>query len=315
MTKDELKMQKALGTLQTISKPMLAAKLGSFDDLDFNSHQFLATPKIDGVRAIMSHGHLVSRTFKPIRNNHIRNILEALLPDGADGEIVCPGAFQQTSSGVMSEDGSPEFLYMWFDYVEASINTPYYNRIDDLLREYSNITSELHSEVVRALIPITIKDLDHLKEYEQKCIDDGYEGVILRTKDSPYKCGRATAKQQWLLKVKRFEDSEALIIGFGEKMHNDNEATQDAFGRTVRSSHQENKRPAGTLGQLQVRDCTTGIEFEIGTGFSDEQRKEIWDNRDKWTGKIVTYRHFAVTGVKDKPRFPSYKGVRDESDI
>jgi len=295
-----------------ITKPMLAATLKNVNQLDF-SKKYLATPKLDGIRALMIDGHLVSRTFKPIRNNYIRKTLESVLPDGADGEIVCPGAFQATSSGVMSEDGEPEFIYYMFDYVKDNLEKPYKARIYDLIN--TRIAVQPGAERVRLLVPITIKDLNHLRKYEQECISKGFEGVILRTPDSPYKCGRSTAKQEWLLKLKRFTDDEAVVIGFAEKFHNDNEATKDAFGHTVRSSHKENKRPAGTLGALVVRDIKTDIEFEIGTGFSDEQRQEIWDNRSKYMNKIVKYRHFSVSGVKTRPRFPSYIGVRHPDDM
>ena len=299
-----------------ITKPMLAATLKDVNQLDY-SKGYLATQKLDGIRALMIDGKLVSRTFKTIRNNHIRTTLEAILPDGADGEIVCPGAFQATSSGVMSEDGAPEFIYYMFDYVKDDIKKPYFERMQDMIQWVVDKGPKVISgmDKVQLLIPTLIKDYNHLKKFETKCINTGFEGVILRTPDSPYKCGRSTAKQEWLLKLKRFADDEAIVIGFTEKMHNDNEATKDAFGHTVRSSHKENKRPAGTLGSLIVRDIKTEIEFEIGTGFDDELRQKIWDGRPEWDGLIVKYKHFAISGVKEKPRFPVFLGVRDKEDM
>ncbi len=98
-------------------------------------------------------------------------------------------------------------------------------------------------------------------------------------------------------------------------MHNDNVATKDKLGHTVRSSHKENKRPASTLGALVVRDLKTDIEFEIGTGFDDELRQKIWDNRVDWQGLTVKYKHFAISGVKEKPRFPVFLGIRDKEDL
>jgi len=303
-------------TIDFITKPMLAAALKDVNQLDY-SKGYLATPKLDGIRALMINGHLVSRTFKPIRNNYIRTMLEAVLPDGADGEIVCPGAFQKTSSGVMSADGEPEFTFYMFDYVKDSIKKEYTERMQDMIQwliDQGPVRSEELSKI-SLLTPTLITSYEHLKEYENDSIDKGFEGVILRTPDSPYKCGRSTAKQEWLLKIKRFTDSEAVVIGFVEKMHNDNEATKDAFGHTVRSSHKENKRPAGTLGTLVVKDLKTGIEHGVGTGFDDALRQEIWNNQDKWRGRIVKYAHFTVSGVKDKPRHPSYLGVRDKEDM
>ncbi len=299
-----------------ITKPMLAASLKDITQLDY-SKGYLATQKLDGIRALMIDGKLVSRTFKSIRNNYIREMLEDILPDGADGEIVCPGAFQATSSGVMSADGEPEFIYYMFDYVKDDITKEYWKRTQDMVQWLINqgpVRTPGLSKL-KLLVPTLIKNYDHLKTYETECIDKGFEGVILRTPDSPYKCGRSTAKQEWLLKLKRFADDEAVVIGFTEKMHNDNEATKDKFGHTVRSSHKENKRPAGTLGSLIVRDIKTEIEFEIGTGFDDELRQKIWDARPEWDGLCVKYKHFAISGVKEKPRFPSFIGVRDVEDM
>jgi len=295
-----------------ITKPMLAAVLKDINQLDF-SKKYLCTPKLDGIRALKINGRLVSRTFKPIRNNYIRNLLESVLPDGADGEIICPGAFQATTSGVMSEDGEPEFIYYMFDYVKDDLKKAYKHRIGDMIMWYHSLIPAPGK--IKLLIPKEIKDYDDLKKYEQECIDKGFEGVILRTPDSPYKSGRSTAKQEWLLKLKRFADDEAVVIGFAEKFHNDNEATKDAFGHTVRSSHKENKRPAGTLGALIVKDIKTDIEFEIGTGMDDKLRQEIWDGRGKYIDKIVRYRHFNISGTKIKPRFPSFDGFRDKDDI
>ncbi|KKK86939.1 hypothetical protein LCGC14_2758210, partial [marine sediment metagenome] len=65
-----------------ITKPMLAATLKDVNQLDY-SKGYLATQKLDGIRALMIDGKLVSRTFKSIRNNHIRTMLEDVLPDGA----------------------------------------------------------------------------------------------------------------------------------------------------------------------------------------------------------------------------------------
>lgn len=297
-----------------ITKPMLATACEDFSKLDFKNNKYLATPKLDGIRALMIDGKLVSRKFKSIRNKYIRETLEALLPEGADGEIICPGgSFQVTTGNVMRADGKPEFTFYWFDYVTDDINKPYYRRMSEMALASVKIKGK--KKYIELLMPTRVKDLEELKKYEQKCIDDGFEGAMLRTFDGPYKCGRATEKQQWLLKIKRFEDSEAIILSIGEKMHNENEAKKDAFGRTERSTCKAGLVPAGTMGKLYVRDTKTKVEFEIGTGFNDKLRQEIWDNQKKWIGLMVKYKHFAVTGVKDKPRFPVFLGLRDEDDL
>jgi DNA ligase-1 len=50
----------------------------------------------------------------------------------------------------------------------------------------------------------------------------------------------------------------------------------------------------------------TGVEFNIGTGFTAEDRA-----KKDWVGLIVKYKFFPI-GVKDKPRHPVYLGLRPE---
>ena len=110
----------------------------------------------------------------------------------------------------------------------------------------------------------------------------------------------------YLLKLKRFEDAEAVVIGFEERMHNGNEATVSELGRTKRSSHKANKSGRGDLGALVCR-TPEGIEFNIGTGFTDSDRQRIWDSRDQFLGRNAKYKFFPV-GVKEAPRHPVFLG-------
>ena len=97
-------------------------------------------------------------------------------------------------------------------------------------------------------------------------------------------------------------------------MHNENEAGKDAFGYTERSSHKANQVPANTLGAFLVREVKTGVEFSIGTGLDDILRQDVWDHQEKYIGQMVKYKAQAC-GEKDKPRFPSFIGFRDERDL
>ena len=68
-----------------ITKPMLSGKFKDVDKgLDKVSYPVLATPKYDGIRALRIDGHLVSRTFKPIPNDHMRTTCENDLPENLD---------------------------------------------------------------------------------------------------------------------------------------------------------------------------------------------------------------------------------------
>lgn len=292
----------------TITKPMLAGKCSDITKLKF---PVLATPKLDGIRCLIIPGsdgkpRAVSRNWKPIPNEHVRFWLENNCPIGFDGELVSGDTFQHTSSAIMTRGGEPEFEYQVFDYVRDP-EACYGLRMSILRREFE---LETQGSPIRLVIPVPAKTVSDLEEFEGMCLTSGYEGVMVRTPNSPYKCGRSTEREGYLLKIKRFEDSEAIIVGFEEKMHNANEAKLDELGRTKRTSHKANKEGMDTLGALMVKDLKTGVTFRIGTGFDDELRDKLWSMRKMdLIGKIVKYKH-QPSGTLDKPRFPVYLGLR-----
>jgi len=219
----------------------------------------------------------------------------------------------------MSRDGKPDVNYWVFD--RHDLNAITWEARYQSLRLSHNVVPVSHH---------LIHNLKGIEELEIAYLDLGYEGVMLRDPNGPYKNGRSTAKEGWLLKVKRFEDSEALVVGMEEKLHNANEATVGELGQTKRTSHQENLVPLNTMGALIVKDLKTGVVFNIGTGFTDEDRDYWWNQltydfecvenhggrtRDCGTPtEIVKYKYFA-SGSKDKPRFPSYQGIRNKEDM
>lgn len=286
-------------------KPMLAGKVGS--TINF---PVLASPKLDGVRCIIMNGVALSRSLKPIPNAYVQKRIGLKKYNGLDGELLVgdPGAldvYRKTVSAVMSEDGEPSFDYHIFDNFE--VDAQFQERYNTL----GKFKVDAHIKIVRHLKLRTMEELD---EFEADMLNKGMEGVMVRDPNGPYKFGRSTEREGYLLKLKRFEDSEATILSMDELMHNANEAKTNNLGHTERSSHKANMVGMGTLGALNVRDLKTKVEFSIGTGFDAATRQELWDNRKNLKGKIVKYKYFA-SGSKDKPRFPVFIGFRDKRDM
>ncbi len=285
-----------------IKKPMLAGTLENLSDLKY---PVLCTPKVDGIRCLIVNGKAVTRNFKPIPNNYIRNMLELSDIDNLDGELIIKDvSFNEISSAVMSENGKPNFTYMVFDLYGS----------EDYQTRMKQLNRHVKLPYIEYLLPIQINNEVEILAYEASCLTNKYEGVMIRAPNSPYKFGRSTVKEGYLLKLKRFYDSEAIVIGLQEKTHNENEAIKNIFGRTERSSHQENQIPANTLGAFIVKELKTGIEFKIGTGMNDELRKQVWLNQKDYIGKIIKYKAQKV-GEKNAPRFPSFIGFRNLKDL
>ena len=295
-----------------ITKPMLAIEAKDVNELDW---PMIATPKIDGIRCINPDGRILTRSFKPVPNDHIRHILSKFMPIGADGELLSGDSFQKVTSSVMTKTGEPDFQLCMFDYVKNDLKKPYADRLMDMTK-WSLKRSKISRKYIKLLQWQVIYSLREFKVYEEKMLECGFEGVILRVPEGPYKCGRSTWKERYLIKVKPFVDSEAVILGFLEQMSNCNILEKDELGYAKRSSAKSGKLPADTLGKFLVRDVYSGVGFKIGTGqgMTHELRKQIWHNKSDYIGKIIKYKCQKI-GVKDKPRIPIFLGFRDEKDV
>jgi DNA ligase-1 len=293
--------------MNTITKPMLASKCENPHLLPF---PVLATPKLDGIRCLKIGGKALTRSFKPISNRFAREWIEANLPDGVDGELMLrDGTFSETTSAIGRRDGQPDFVFHIFDYVTDSITKPYVERMTQL----ALLPDSPH---LIKVLPVMICNMGELILFEEECITAGYEGVMVRSTHSPYKCGRSTEREAWLLKIKRFEDAEAVVLEPYEGMTNQNAAELDAFGRTKRSLAQAGMIGRGELGGFIVRHLQSGVEFRLGYNHivGGIDRVTLWMDRDSLIGKVVKFSH-QPSGAKDAPRFPKFIGFRETWDM
>lgn len=273
----------------------------------------LASPKLDGIRAMARGGRLVSRKLLDIPNKHTFARFAGL--DGFDGELImgepfAADVYNRTTRAVMKIEGTPDVTFWVFDMHDME-DSPYSERLAELVNRPM-------IEGVKILPQTTIQNQDMLDAYEAEMVDAGYEGIMLRDPAAHYKYGRSTANEGGLLKVKRYEDSEAHVIDIVEELHNGNDAQRDELGRTKRSSAAAGKIGKGTMGALHVKDIDTGVDFFCGAGFSASERVWWWKHRKELLARsarpVLKYKFFPI-GVKDKPRHPVSLGLRSEIDL
>lgn len=92
---------------------------------------------------------------------------------------------------------------------------------------------------------------------------------MLRRPGSPYTIGRSN----YVLKVKTYEDAEATVI------------------RHLSGSGKN----AGRLGSLLV-ELPNGIQFAIGTGFSDQERDD-----PPPVGSVITFKYYGFYKIRHSP--------------
>lgn len=284
-------------------RPLLSGKAPK--DLSQLRYPLLASPKLDGIRAIRIGGRLVSRTLKDIPNDFVRDWCCSNLCEGLDGELLLPNMtepFEAVSSAIMSKAGEPDFVFAVFDKVERQER--FANRFSVL---QDHVPPTKHSVVVPHDLIGNAAELD---AFCSSCLEHGFEGTMVRSLDGRYKFGRSTEKEGVLLKIKHFDDDEAVVIGKVEEMLNTNEKQQNELGLSKRSSAKAGKVGKGRLGALVCR-FEDGTEFECGAGFTEQQRIDLW--AADLEGVLVTVRHQPPPGGRPKgkkPRIPIFKGIR-----
>ena len=290
-------------------KPLLSCEV----PLDKVKFPIYISTKFDGIRALVIDGVVYSRSLKPIRNKHVQKLFGKPEYNGFDGELIvgdiyAKDVFQKTTSGVMSEDGTPDVTFHVFDlWSMPTFDYEYRQReLQEILLNNEEYEGVVYTTIHKCQ---TVEDLEFFLNHEKNV---GGEGLIGRSTSGVYKYGRSTPKEQLSIKFKFFEQCEFEVVGFNERMHNTNEQKRDELGYAERSSAKDGLVPTNTLGSLVLKYNDT--TFSCGTGFDDKLRKEIWDNKELYLGKLASIRYMSV-GSKDLPRVPSFIGFRHTEDI
>jgi DNA ligase-1 len=282
---------------------------------------YLASTKLDGYRAFVEGGVLRTSSGAPVTNHFTQSLFGQPEYEGLDGELIVgawndPNAYKNTSGPVRKASGEPNVRWYVFDdrtspghHFEARIATATSRVIQAHMRRGP-------SSRIDAIPHTMVRDRKALEVFEKYAIEAGFEGVMLRDPQGRYKFGRATLKENLLLKVKRFVNEEATIIGKTEQMRNVSESVENDVGAKIKSESKENLEPTGMIGSLIVRSAKWGCDFELQTSsMTHAERKEAFEQFDTlYKGQIARFRYFPH-GVVDRPRHAMFEAIRGKEDM
>jgi len=232
--------------------------------------------KLDGVRAYWNGQHFLSRQGN--RFYAPAWFVAGIPATPLDGELwLGRKRFQRTVSIVRRQDESQLWHELRFVIFDAPACTGVF---ENRLAHVDRLLKKQQPAFAEALHHYRCRGTSHLQDELARIDSLGGEGLMLRQPGSRYEAGRSAT----LLKVKRFHDAEARVMGH-----------QPGSGR-----HK------GRLGALLVQ-LPDGVQFAVGTGFTDAQRES-----PPPLGSMVTFRFQELTdgGV---PRFPSFVRVRRDA--
>jgi len=265
-------------------------------------------PKYDGMRAIIvvkgGKGAAYSRTGHELPNVQFMAdyIADRTTTDSVyDGELFGTSwndtlKYVKTTKNLSIE--MEHYLHenvKFFVFDSMSIDNFYNGQCDLQYRARRRILAEWYERFMDATGPVQLVPASYAHSFEE--IDalydgfllDGYEGIMVKMLDAPYKGKRTNG---WL-KYKPFVSIDCIII--------------DVLpGR-------ENTRLENTLGKFTVK--YRDVQFNVGSGFSDEDRDAFWAIRDKLPGRCVEIKINKDFGKKiSKVNFPVYMRMRPDKD-
>ena len=268
------------------SKPLLAADHGK-EDQKFKPllakvykqedvSQWWISEKLDGVRAIWNGQKLHFRSGAQIQAPlwFTKNFPSQPM----DGELwMGRGTFDKLSGIVRRKKPVntdwKKVRYMLFELPEHS------GTFTERVHKMVELTNSAKIPWLQAIPQIRLNTEEELMKMLDDIVEKGGEGLMLHRADSLYHSGRSDD----LLKLKPWQDAEATVIKI-----------LPGKGKFK-----------GMMGALLVTD-KMGLEFHIGTGFSDEMRQN-----PPAIGSVITYK-FTGTTKKGLPRFASFLRVRQQ---
>jgi len=248
---------------------------------------YIVQPKYDGVRcrAIPTEtGYILFSSEENVIFSvpHINEELDKTASVELDGELYCHGmSFEEivsiTSRTVNLHPNSKEMNFYIFDVVS---DWPQGKRTK-WLSDLEIFTPHL----IKAPFWLCNSLDDIMKTYDH-LVNENYEGIIVRHLFAPYVRKRSTM----VMKFKPKKEDSYEIISYSEEISKEG-------------------TPKGTLGSLTCRSGD-GNYFDVGTGYSADQRRELWTIREALPGMVakVKYQHLTDRKV---PRFPVFVEVEE----
>lgn len=242
---------------------------------DQNISGWLMSEKLDGIRAYWDGKNLLTRQGKIFHPpaSFIKNFPLFEL----DGELWSKrGDFENIQSIVLDESPESKWSQIKYNIFEVPHAKGDFLARLQKAQKYINENNLEHVQIIEQTTCNTKKELDN---FLKSVVAQGGEGVVIKDGSLEYFEGRSDS----VLKVKLAQDMEGKVIGY-----------KDGTGKFK-----------GMMGSLIVA-LDDGVKFNIGSGFSDEQRKN-----PPLMGSMVTFKYFGFTKNK-KPKFASFMHVRKD---
>lgn len=257
----------------------------------------LIAQKLDGRRAIAtldsegkctlrsSEGNILTKfpqINRELESYHLTNL-------ELDGEIYRHGfSFEQ----VMTDSNADKMQFHIFDMIAQY---PLHLRLLGIGALFPKLVSENDSSYdTGALVRVDhelVYDLEDILEKYEQYIEDNYEGFVVKERDSYYIKRYNPYRSPWWMKFKPHQQDVYMIVGYEEEV----------------SIHGVNKNSLGALVLSSDPNHTdVTATFRVGTGFTADQRRTLWANREYLVGQFARVKYQHISSANKVPRFPVF---------
>lgn len=272
--------------------PMLAKNKDRPDD----ESDWVSQIKLDGHRLLLHVSEGEAEAFTRVRNDVSFSLPELDEIDWPDGEYIfdCEAVAYDDTHGNLPFSKTSQRIGRKHDLGKFDYEIRFY-MFDLIHNQGEDVTQEEQRERISQLEEVApdhddlveVIDTDHdIDASLERAKEDGYEGIIIKDMNSEYQFKRSNA---WR-KIKVTEETVDLkVVEFERRQGED----------------------ADTLGGLGLETKDGHFVGYVGTGFTDAQAKDIWENQDEYMGKVV---EIQFEGFDEKLRFPSFKYFREDGE-
>ena len=298
----ETKVPTSLTDQQGNLKPMLAKSSDGLNTEIFNKIWY-ASAKLDGVRALMYWNPETFQVYTSSRGGMNYDIPSTYIRESQplmeffqlhpkivlDGELYIHGMPLAYISGIVRLkdlcDKHQALQYHVYDIVEESLTFSERLKILEELKQFLETYPNYDKVIV--LSHVQVSGYNNIIQLHNKFVHDGYEGLVIRDPNQFYKCG---ARDNRMLKVKKFQDSEFEILGLVEGLRDEDLC----FLLKTADGNQFKAKPIG-----------------------DRNLKQWYrEHIDNLIGKMGTVKFFGYTTTENPvPFLPVFKSVRTKEDL
>ena len=258
-----------------VSAPQQLARL--YHD-DIVMQDYYVSEKLDGIRGRWNGSSLITR------NGNIINaptwFVKNFPQQTVEGELwLARTSFAKTASIILRKTPNEDWRnikFMLFDLPEHK------GTFSQRLIELRRLVDVIASPYLQVIPQFKLANKSELMQKLDELVEQGAEGLMLNHHNAYYQDGRSAS----LLKLKKHQDAEARVIklipGKGKYKN--------------------------VLGSLLV-ELDSGLQFKIGSGFSDLQRQE-----PPQINTVITFKYYGLT-ARGIPRFASFLRIKPVEEL